>query len=111
MFGVLSSLAVVKAAPIKPEEVASACAACGTFILLIPIVVIALHVFFMIWVAKDCKARGQREFVGWLILIALTGVVGLIVYLCARPVGQMVLCEKCKRRHFQSLAVCPHCGT
>jgi TctA family transporter len=79
------------------------------FILILPVAVLALHIFLMVWVARDCKARGQREIVGWLILLALTGLIGLIVYLCVRPSGPMLLCAKCGRRYMKSLEACPHC--
>jgi len=109
MYRMLSSLAVLSPASPTPEEVAGACVGCGMFILILPIAVLALHICLMVWVARDCKARGQREMVGWLILLALTGLIGLIVYLCVRPDGQMMRCAKCGRRYMKSLEACPHC--
>jgi len=83
--------------------------ACGSFIFII-IAVFVLHIALLVWVAKDAKNRGMGSSVGWIFLILLTGVIGLIIYLFSRPQGELVICEVCKNKRFKVARVCPHCG-
>ncbi len=46
----------------------------------------------------------------WLIVVILTGLIGLIVYLFARPQGNLVPCTHCQKKRLQASAKCPHCG-
>jgi hypothetical protein len=62
------------------------------------------------WVYVDARGRGVRR--AWLFgfLTALSAVVGLIVYLIARPESPAVLqCPGCGRE-IDGGAYCPHCG-
>jgi len=62
------------------------------------------------WVYVDARGRGVRR--AWLFafLTALSGPLGLIVYLIARPEGPLSLqCPGCGRE-VDGGAFCPHCG-
>ena len=47
--------------------------------------IIALNIALLIWVARDAKSRGMDNAVIWMILVMLTGIIGLIIYLFTRP--------------------------
>jgi hypothetical protein len=83
------------------QEVAAVVALCsGVFLwLLLPT-----------WVYVDARGRGLRR--AWLFafLTAISAVVGLLVYLIARPEGPAALhCPRCSRE-VDASAYCPHCG-
>ncbi len=62
------------------------------------------------WVYVDARGRGVRR--AWLFafLTAISAVVGLVVYLIARPENAAVLqCPGCSRE-IDGGAYCPHCG-
>jgi hypothetical protein len=88
----------------------SACAACSGVMILIPIVIIALNIALLIWVAKDAKSRGMDNAVVWMIVVLATSVIGLVIYLNSRPKGELVKCAKCGNNRLQTSARCPHCG-
>ncbi|HEU4711838.1 MAG TPA: PLDc N-terminal domain-containing protein [Pyrinomonadaceae bacterium] len=95
---------------------ADACAGCGIcggsiFVLIvIPLVIIALNIALLVWVARDAKARGMDSAVLWMILVMLTGLLGLVIYLFSRPQGNVVQCQSCGNSRLQASARCPHCG-
>ncbi|MCL4217381.1 MAG: hypothetical protein KJ052_10315 [Candidatus Hydrogenedentes bacterium] len=99
------------------EEAAAACAACGTFgcgsfivLLVVCIVVFALHVALLVWVARDAKSRGMDSAVLWMILVICTGLIGLLIYIFSRPQGELVQCASCNNSKLRAMAKCPHCG-
>lgn len=100
---------------IKPDDI-EACAACGacglmgSFIFVIPIAVLVLHIFILVWVARDAKARDADNIALWLVLVVFAGIIGLIVYLLSRPQGNLVQCQHCQNKRLQASARCPHCG-
>jgi hypothetical protein len=96
----------------NPEDAAAlgACAACSGVMILIPIVIIALNIALLIWVAKDAKSRGMDNAVVWMILVMCTSVIGLVIYLNSRPKGELTKCAKCGNNRLQTSARCPHCG-
>lgn len=87
------------------------CFACSGMLLLIPVVIFALNIALLIWVARDAKARGMDGSVLWMILVLLLSVVGLIIYIFSRPKGELVECHNCKNRRLQASTKCPHCGS
>jgi len=99
----------------NPDD-AQACAACGScglgigFLILIPIVVLALNIALLVWVARDAKSRGMDSAVLWMVLVMLTSVVGLIIYIFSRPQGNLIPCQSCNNMRLQASARCPHCG-
>jgi len=46
----------------------------------------------------------------WMILVMLTGIIGLIIYAFTRPQGNLVPCPQCSNKRLQVSAKCPHCG-
>lgn len=88
----------------------AACAGCGGFFLLLILLTLALQVALLVWVVRDAKARGMDAAVIWMIFVFLVPVIGLIVYVFARPQGAVLKCPHCHNSRLQTLAVCPYCG-
>jgi len=92
---------------------AAGCAGCigvlGFFGFII-IAVIALNIALLVWVARDAKSRGMDSAILWMILVMFTSVIGLVIYLFARPQGNMITCAQCGNKRLQVSAKCPHCG-
>ncbi len=91
---------------------AAGCAGCGCglFVLFFAVAFVALDVVILVWVARDAKARGMDSPVLWLILIVFTHLIGLIVYIFARPQGTLVACPHCHNKRLEASAKCPHCA-
>jgi len=89
---------------------AATCGICGSFFLFIFIAIIGLNIAILVWVARDAKARGLENGVLWMLLVLFTGIVGLIVYLLARPQGNLIVCPSCGNKRLQSAVKCPNCG-
>jgi ABC-type amino acid transport system permease subunit len=87
-----------------------ACGGCSGFLVLIFVAAIALNVALLVWVARDAKARGMDSAVLWMVLVMLTGLIGLVIYLFSRPQGNVVPCAHCGNKRLQASAKCPHCG-
>lgn len=88
---------------------ASACGCLGFFGFAI-IAVIVLNVALLVWVARDAKSRGMDSAILWMVLVMFTSVFGLIIYIFARPQGNMIRCAHCRNSRMQVSAKCPHCG-
>lgn len=102
-----------KAAREFEEHGKEAAVACGVGILgcvVVSLVGLAVTVFVMVWVFKDAKARGDQNAVLWLVLIFFLSWIGLIVYLVARPKGDLTPCSNCQQKKLHALVKCPHCG-
>jgi hypothetical protein len=97
---------------LQRNDDASPFVACGClgFFGLIMVGIIALNIALLIWVARDAKSRGMDNAVVWMILVMLTGIIGLIIYLFTRPQGNLVPCPQCGNQRLQVSAKCPHCG-
>jgi hypothetical protein len=92
---------------------AAACAACGAIGLVgivVPLAILALNIWLLIWVARDAKSRGMDTPVLWMILVFFTSVIGLVIYLSVRPKGEPVACPHCGNKRLPALATCPTCG-
>lgn len=85
------------------------CGVCST-ILLIPIIIVALDIALLVWVARDAKARGMDSSVLWMLLVFFTSFIGLIIYLLARPQGNVIPCSNCGNKRLQASVKCPNCG-
>lgn len=85
------------------------CGCCSTFIA-IPIILFALNVALLVWVARDAKARGMDSSVLWMLLVLVTSFIGLIIYLLSRPQGNLIPCPNCNNKKLQAAVRCPHCG-
>jgi hypothetical protein len=91
---------------------ASPLAACGClgFVGVVMVGILALNIALLIWVARDAKSRGMDNSILWMVLVMLTGLIGLIIYLCVRPQGNLLACAHCGNKRLQVSAKCPHCG-
>jgi uncharacterized membrane protein YhaH (DUF805 family) len=89
---------------------ALACAGCGGFILLLVTAVFVLQIALLVWVARDAKARGMDGAVIWMLFVFFVPLIGLLVYVFARPQGSLVKCANCTNKRLQASVVCPHCG-
>ena len=91
---------------------ASPLAACGClgFFGVVMVAILALNIALLIWVARDAKSRGMDNSILWMVLVMLTGIIGLIIYLLVRPQGNLVPCTHCGNKRLQVSAKCPHCG-
>jgi uncharacterized membrane protein (UPF0182 family) len=94
----------------NPAAGCAGCLACGVVPMIILVVVIALHIAILVWVARDAKSRGMDNAVLWMILVILTGLIGLVVYVLARTQGNLVPCPNCHNNRLQVSVRCPHCG-
>lgn len=82
-------------------------------------VLVAVFIVFIliaIWVYRDAEKRGSSG-VLWLIIVIITGIVGLIIWLVVRPpiggkAGQGAgrMCPNCGRPIPMDARVCPYCG-
>jgi len=97
---------------LQRNDDASPFVACGClgFFGLIMVGIVALNIALLIWVARDAKSRGMDNAVVWMILVMLTGIIGLIIYLFTRPQGNLVPCPQCGNKRLQMSAKCTHCG-
>lgn len=96
-----------------PPGSCAACGVCGAgmgTLALVPIAIFVLNIALLVWVARDAKARGLDNAVLWMALVMFTSVIGLIIYIFARPQGQLVKCQNCNNNRLQSSATCPSCG-
>jgi hypothetical protein len=71
---------------------------------------IALIIALLVWVARDAKARGMDSAILWMLLVMFVGPIGLVIYLLARPQGNMIQCPNCGNKRLQASTKCPHCG-
>ncbi len=97
---------------LQRNDDAGALFACGClgFFGVVMVAIIALHIVFLVWVARDAKSRGMDNAVVWMILVMLTGIIGFIIYLLTRPPGSLISCPHCGNKRLQVSAKCPHCG-
>jgi uncharacterized membrane protein YhaH (DUF805 family) len=86
-----------------------ACGCLGLFGVLM-VAIFVLNIALLIWVARDAKSRGMDNAILWMILVMLTGIIGLIIYVFTRPQGNLVPCAHCGNKRLQVSATCPHCG-
>lgn len=92
---------------------AAGCAVCGAGLgamIIIPIVILALNIALLVWVARDAKARGMDSAILWMALVLFTSVLGLVIYIFSRPQGELTQCPHCGNKRLTSSAKCPTCG-
>jgi hypothetical protein len=82
------------------------------------VVVFIIFLLIAIWVYRDAEKRGSSG-VLWLLLVLITGIIGLIIWLVVRPpIGgkpkqqsdQDRMCPSCGRHIPMDAQVCPYCG-
>ena len=86
-------------------------------ILVIVLVFFILAILLCVWVYRDAESRGMSGAL-WLIIVLITGIIGLIIYLIVRkekrgpaaaaPVTRV--CIGCGRAVSPGVKFCPHCG-
>jgi len=97
----------------QDADAAAGCAVCGAgmgAMIVIPIVIFALNIALLVWVARDAKARGMDSAILWMALVLFTSVIGLIIYIFSRPQGELIQCPHCGNKRLRSSAKCPTCG-
>ncbi|MGA3032879.1 MAG: hypothetical protein ABSD70_06325 [Terracidiphilus sp.] len=94
----------------NPAAGCAACGTCGGGVIFIAVAWIALIIALLVWVARDAKARGMDSAILWMLLVLFVGPIGLVIYLFARPQGNMVPCPNCGNKRLQASVKCPHCG-
>jgi hypothetical protein len=72
--------------------------------------ILVVNILLLVWVAKDAQARGTSAG-AWVVIVLLFGILGLLVYLVARPKGRLVACSNCGKNKPIADPICPHCGT
>jgi hypothetical protein len=77
---------------------------------IVGLVCLAIWIALAVWVYKDAKSRGMDNAMLLTIVTAITGVLGLIIYLLMRPKGNLVACPSCQKKRLEGSAKCPHCG-
>ena len=87
-----------------------ACTSCGGGVIFIAVAWVVLIIALLVWVARDAKARGMDSAILWMLLVLFLGPLGLVIYLFARPQGNLVPCPNCSNKRLQSSVKCPHCG-
>ena len=83
----------------------------------IPILVLIIGIVLAIWVYKDAQKRGSSGAL-WLIIVLLTGIIGLIIWLVVRPpiggeksaASSDRRCPNCGRAIPNDARTCPYCG-
>jgi uncharacterized protein YbaR (Trm112 family) len=63
----------------------------------------------LIWMARDSRNRGMESVASWITPVLLTNLLAFLVYLLARPRGQLVNCRHCNNRCLENALNCPHC--
>lgn len=99
--------------PPSDAETVAACGACGAgagMLVLVPVLLFAINIALLVWVARDAKARNMDNAALWLALVLFTGPIGLIVYFFSRTQGSVVACESCGNKRLRGSARCPSCG-
>jgi hypothetical protein len=117
MYKFLAVLSILTASPLllaqnnsgDPAAGCVACGGCGFFIAL-AVVGLGIAIFLAIWVSKDAKARGMDNVALWVILCIFLGLIGLVIYLLARPKGNLTKCSSCQGKRLEGSAKCPQCG-
>jgi hypothetical protein len=75
----------------------------------VAVVLVASYLLMLVFVARDCRNRSVDNGALWMLTVAVTHFVGLLVYLASRPHGSLIACEHCGNRRLPYVAVCPHC--
>ena len=85
---------------------------------ILPVIMFIIWIVLAIWVYKDAEKRGKSGAL-WLIIVIITGIIGLIIWLVIRPPiggepGQKTSsnrkCPSCGRDIPMDAQVCPYCG-
>lgn len=84
----------------------------------IPLLFLIIGIVLAIWVYKDAQKRGSSGAL-WLIIVILTGIIGLIIWFVVRPpiggekkaaTSSERRCPNCGRVIPDDARTCPYCG-
>jgi hypothetical protein len=84
--------------------------------LLLPLALLALWIYVIVWVYRDAERRGMNGLL-WALLVLVGNIVGLIIYLIIRSetlgrprVESTEKCPGCGTGIARGFTYCPHCG-
>ncbi len=86
------------------------CAGLGGFLIVVIAGLIISWIALLVWVVRDSRARSADNPILWMLLVLFFHVLGLIIYLFARPKGSFAQCQNCKGNKLAHLRICPQCG-
>lgn len=82
----------------------------------IPLIAVIIGIVLAIWVYRDAEKRGSSGAL-WLIIVLITGIIGLIIWLIVRPpiggkkeASSERRCPNCGRIIPNDARVCPYCS-
>ena len=101
----------MKELPQHVGEAGGACVGGCVVSIILSVAWLGILVFMMIYAYKDSKARGDTNSILWLVLIFFLHLIGFVIYMVARPKGDLAPCANCKNKIMTTLTKCPHCGT
>ncbi len=87
-------------------------------ICIVPVIIwFVIAILICVWVYRDAESRGMSG-VLWLLIVLITGIIGLIIYLIVRkekptgpaPAPVTRICPQCGRVIPPEVKFCPHCG-
>jgi len=117
LVGLLMTVAFSMAASAYSDYSTAAAAGIFGIMCIVPIIWFIIAILIAIWVYKDAEKRGSSG-VLWLIIVILTGIIGLIIWLVIRPpiggekktAASDRRCPNCGRGIPMDARTCPYCG-
>lgn len=73
------------ASEVSEEQAKAACGVCAGIGLLVPLIMLAISIGIAWWIFKDATRRGDKNAVLWAVLGFFLNLLGLVIYLVARP--------------------------
>ena len=73
------------ASEVSEEQAKAACGVCAGIGLLVPLIMLAISIGIAWWIFKDATRRGDKNAVLWAVLGFFLSLLGLVIYLVARP--------------------------
>ncbi|MCZ7355681.1 MAG: hypothetical protein O8C66_03365 [Candidatus Methanoperedens sp.] len=72
------------------------------------LILFIIWIYIIIWIVRDANKRGKSGIL-WGIAAFFLFLVGLLIYLIARPKANLELCKYCGKEKLETLTQCPHC--
>lgn len=73
------------ASEVSEEQAKAACGVCAGIGMLVPLIGLAISIGIAWWIFKDATRRGDKNAVLWAVLGFFLSLLGLVIYLVARP--------------------------